>query len=418
MVYTQARKIDDEMANNELLNKYETEEQDDDADEEEDVEGEEEDKEEMEDDEDETEAEEESEDESEQIEQYTSSGTSLVNLAMLIIGMVVAIVLASYFLGANGFLASIGIVVLAILFIVLSNAKTVNPRYRALIEQWGKFKEYREPGFVWLIPYAQRIRYVDVTEQMVTARPQTVISKDHLNLVVDAQIYFKVKPNKDSVMASQYEAQNYKIQIVSFAGTTLRDIIGKMNFDDANSQRTKINKDLFNAIASHVKKWGIDLARVEIKEIRPPRSVQKQMNRVVATENSKLAAVNTAQAVKTRASGEKEAKIQIAEATKQTEILTAEGKKKADIVISEGRAQAIENVAKADAERIRVVNESAKKHFTGNAVVRKRLNVIQNSLKDNSKVIFSKGTGDLMNIIGDTKVIPVKRKSNEKDEDE
>jgi regulator of protease activity HflC (stomatin/prohibitin superfamily) len=285
--------------------------------------------------------------------------------------------------------------------VALASFKIVTPRERGVIERFGKYNRYAEPGLQMIIPFVESMTKVDITEDMVDAKQQEVITKDSLNALVDAQIYFKVREDEESVKKSQYAVNDYYVQIVSLARTTLRAIMGELTLTQANSEREKINIRLKNMLSSETKNWGIDVVRAELKEIQPPSDVQDVMNKVVIAEKDKQAAIDFATAVETKADGAKRAVIKEAEGNKQMQILDAQG-----------QAAAIEMVAKADAERIKLVNESAKKYFTGSAVELKRLETAQVALKDNTKYFVSPGTS-LINVIGDatgTKIIPIEKK--------
>ena len=122
--------------------------------------------------------------------------------------------------------------------------------------------------------------------------------------------------------------------------------------------------------------WGIDILRVEIQEITPPKDVQEAMNKVVKAENEKISAVNFANAVETEADGKRRA-----------EIKKAEGVKRGLVLSAEGEAEAIREVADANATKIKVVNEAAQKYFIGNAQILKKIEAVENSLKKNAKIL-------------------------------
>ncbi len=196
------------------------------------------------------------------------------------------------------------------------------------------------------------MRKVNITEMMVNAEPQVIITKDKLNAQVDAQVYFKVKIDEESVKASQYNVFDYKYQIVNLARTTLRNIIGTLTLNEANSDRNRINKELMDTLAIETKNWGIEVVRTELKEIDPPKDVQETMNKVVKAENEKQAAIDFATAAETQADGLRRAAIKNAEGIRQATILEAEGK-----------AQATIKVAEADAKRIEMINTAIQKYL-------------------------------------------------------
>lgn len=280
-------------------------------------------------------------------------------------------------------------VIIPIVLIFLLGIRIVRPTERGLIERLGKYSKFAQPGFHWIIPVIDKLYMVNVTEQMVDAEPQEIITNDNLNASVDAQVYFRVKSDEESVKGSIYNVNNYKWQIVNLARTTLRNIIGTLTLKSANSERGKINAELYKTLHTETQSWGIEIVRTELKEIDPPKDVQETMNKVVKAENEKIAAIDSATAAETVADGVKRAKIKEAEGYKQSKILHAEG----------------------EAEAIRLVNEAADKYFIGNAQLLRKLETVEASFANNAKIVIPNGT-ELVNIIGEMAgVIPFDRKS-------
>jgi regulator of protease activity HflC (stomatin/prohibitin superfamily) len=273
-------------------------------------------------------------------------------------------------------LLRIAIVVAVVIFLL--GIRIVRPTRRGLVERLGKYHHFANPGFNWIIPVIDRLFLVNVTEQMVDAEPQEIITNDNLNALVDAQIYFKIKDDNQSVRDSQYNVNNVTYQIVNLARTTLRNIIGTMTLKSANSERGRINEDLLKVLMKETHKWGIEIVRAELKQIDPPKDVQETMNKIVKAENEKIAAVDFATAAETVADGQKRSAIKQAEGVRQANILEAEGQ----------------------AEAIRLVNEAADKYFVGNAQLLKRLESMESSLKNNTKVVVP-ANSEIVNVIGD-----------------
>jgi regulator of protease activity HflC (stomatin/prohibitin superfamily) len=285
---------------------------------------------------------------------------------------------------AFSWLFVLGVVVLVFF---LMGIRIVRPTHRGLIERLGKYQRYGNPGFHWIIPIIERMFQVNITELMVDADPQEIITNDNLNAMVDAQIYYRVKSDEDSVKSSQYNVNNVHWQIVNLARTTLRNIIGTLTLKSANSERGKINDELHKVLIQETQSWGIDIVRAELKQIDPPKDVQDTMNKIVKAENEKIAAVDFATAAETTADGIKRAEIKKAEGIRQARILAAEG----------------------EAGAIRLVNEAADKYFVGNAQLLKKLETVQSALKDNAKIVVPAGT-ELVNVIGELSgVLPLRR---------
>lgn len=284
---------------------------------------------------------------------------------------------------------AIFIIIAVVLFLFLTGVRIVRPTNRGLIERLGKYKKFANPGFHWIIPFIDKMYSINITEQMIDAEPQEIITNDNLNASVDAQVYFRVLDTEENVKNSQYNVNNYKWQIVNLARTTLRNIIGTLTLKSANSERGKMNAELHKTLAEETKTWGIEIVRTELKQIDPPSDVQETMNKVVKAENEKISAIDYATAAETVADGVKRSKIKEAEGYKQSKILHAEG----------------------EAEAIKLVNEAADKYFRGNAQLLKKLETLEESLKSNTKIVVPTGT-ELVNVIGELAgVLPVKTKS-------
>jgi regulator of protease activity HflC (stomatin/prohibitin superfamily) len=285
----------------------------------------------------------------------------------------------------------VGLIIIGFIIIVVLLSmiiRTVRPTSRGLIERFGRYNRFANPGIIFLIPYIERLIRVNITENMIDAGLQEIITSDSLNAQVDAQVYFKVRSDEESVKASQYNVFNYMVQIVALARTTLRNIIGTMTLKEANSERGKINASLYGNLSNETKNWGLEIVRTELKEINPPSDVQETMNKVVKASNEKIAAIDFATARETQADGERRAAIKVAEGQKQAAILQAEGQRQAKIVVAEGEAQAI-----------KLVNEAADAYFVGNAQLLRKLQAVEQSLTNNTKVIVPTDS-TLVNVIG------------------
>jgi regulator of protease activity HflC (stomatin/prohibitin superfamily) len=273
------------------------------------------------------------------------------------------------------------VIIVAAAFVFLLGIRIVRPVEKGVVERLGKFQKVADQGFHWIIPVIDVMRKVNTTELMVDAQPQEVITLDNLNAMVDAQVYFKVKRDDESVKNSLYNVNNYKVQIVALARTTLRNVIGNLSLKDANSKRGELNGQLQTTMQHETRNWGIDIVRTELKEIMPPQDVQETMNKVVKAQNEKIAAVDFATATETQADGARRAKIKEAEGVAQSIVLKANAEAEAKIAI-----------ARAEAEAIRLVSDSADKHFVGNAQVWKQLLVAEDTLRDNVKYYIPQGT--------------------------
>ena len=268
--------------------------------------------------------------------------------------------------------------ILLIVFFVVAlfalGIKIVRPVESGVIEFLGKYARTSNAGFNWIIPGLHKMYRINITERRVDIEPQSIITKDKLNAVVDGVVYYKVVDVKKSI----YNVNNFMLSVPSLAKTTLRAVIGKMTLTEANENRDKINLDVETILSKEVTLWGIEVVRVELQRIEPPPDVQDAMNQVVKAENEKIAALDLATAIETQADGERRAEIKKAE----------------------GIAAAIRLKADADGDAIKIVNEAAEKYFVGNAQLLKKLETVSESLRDNAKIIVPSGS-DLVNVISD-----------------
>jgi len=271
-------------------------------------------------------------------------------------------------------------VLLVVLWLSGKSARVVRPTERGLVERYGKYHKFVNPGLTFLAPFIDRLVRVNITERMSQVQPQQVITKDKVVLNVDAVVFFKVRPDEQWVKASEYNVNNFESQIEVLARTTLRNIIGTMDMSEANVGREKINAELKDQLSQQSKDWGIEIMRAELKDLQPPPDIQESMNNVIKADNLRLAAQNQANARELEADGFKRAAIKNAEGKQQAAILEAEGQRQATIKIAEG-----------DAEATRLRNEALTTYFKDTAVTYKELETISASLKDNTKIIVPQG---------------------------
>ena len=258
--------------------------------------------------------------------------------------------------------------------------KILRPVEVGIIEFLGRYSRTATSGFNWIVPVLFKMYRINITERRVDIDPQSIITKDKLNAVVDGVVYYKVAEAQKSI----YNVNNFQASVPSLAKTTLRAVIGKMTLTEANENRDKINEEVEKILSKEVTKWGIEVVRVELQRIEPPADVQDAMNKVVKAENEKIAALDLATAIETKADGERRAEIKKAE----------------------GIAAAIRLKADADGDAIKIVNDAAEKHFIGNAQLLKKLETVSEAFKDNTKIIVP-ADSDLVNVIGDLAGIPV-----------
>lgn len=290
---------------------------------------------------------------------------------------------------------------IALLFVAMGFRK-IRPTHRAVVERLGKYHKFQESGLIWVIPFVDRQISVNITEQMVEAGRQEVITSDNLNAMVDVQAYYKIKDSVDAVKASLYGAYNAQVQIVNLLQTTLRNVIGTKDFKSVNSLRGELNTAIKTQIEPQITAWGMEIVRVELKEVVAPKDVQDTMNAIIKASNEKKSSVDFASAKENEADGIKRASIKKAEGDKQSALLTAQGKAGAMII-----------EAMAEAKSIKLVNESANEYFKGNAQLLKQFEVNRDALEKNTKIVFVEKGMNPMVVIGEKDtIIPMTKPEN------
>jgi regulator of protease activity HflC (stomatin/prohibitin superfamily) len=247
------------------------------------------------------------------------------------------------------------IVIAVVVILVIARMVRIVPQARAgVVERLGRYVRTQGPGLTLLLPFVDRLRpLIDLREQVVSFPPQPVITSDNLTVGVDSVIYFQVTDPR----AASYEIQNYIQAVEQLTITTLRNVIGSLNLEQALTSRDEINSKLRGVLDEATGPWGIRVARVEIKAIDPPPSIQDAMEQQMRADRNKRAIILTAEgqresAIKTAegekaaqilsAEGQKQAVILAAEAERQSKILRAEGDRAARYLTAQGQAKAIE----------------------------------------------------------------------------
>ena len=262
------------------------------------------------------------------------------------------------------------LLVIIVLVMVFSSIKVVNTGSVFVLERLGQFHKIMEPGWHFIIPFADFVRRkVSTKQQILDIEPQNVITKDNVKISIDNVIFYKVMDAKSAV----YNIESYQSGIVYSTITNMRNIVGDMSLDDVLSGRDKINNELLKVVDEITDAYGIKILSVEIKNILPPNEIQQAMEKQMRAERDKRATILQAEGEKqsdiNRAEGEKQAKILQAEAEKEANIRRAEGLRQSQLLEAEGKAMAIAEIATAQAEAIRKVNSAIIESGTNETVI-------------------------------------------------
>ena len=227
-----------------------------------------------------------------------------------------------------------------VLFVIVTLVKSLRiiPQASAgVVERLGRYHKTLMPGLNILIPFVDRLRpLIDMREQVVSFPPQPVITEDNLVVSIDTVVYFQVTDAR----AATYEIANYLGAVEQLTTTTLRNVVGGLNLEEALTSRDNINGQLRIVLDEATGKWGIRVGRGELKAIDPPLSIQDSMEKQMRAERDRRAVILTAE-------GTKQSAILTAEGARQAAILSAEGDAKAAVLRAQGEAEAITTVFKA-----------------------------------------------------------------------
>lgn len=226
------------------------------------------------------------------------------------------------------------LLILLILLVVVAIFRSVIKVEQAsavIVERLGKYHSTLNAGLHFLVPFFDSVRQkIDLREQVVPFPPQPVITSDNINVSIDTVIYYQVT----DPYSATYEIANPMAAIEQLAVTTLRNIIGTMDMEEALTGRDTINRQLRVVLDEATGRWGIRVSRVELKAIDPPQSVQGAMEAQMKAERDRRAMILQAEGVKQSA-------ILTAEGEKQSQILKAEGEAQSQILRSQGESRAI-----------------------------------------------------------------------------
>ncbi|WP_428340097.1 SPFH domain-containing protein [Mycobacterium sp.] len=254
--------------------------------------------------------------------------------------------------------ASAGLLLFAVLvvfaIIVVAKSVTLIPQAEAaVIERLGRYSRTISGQLTLLIPFIDRVRArVDLRERVVSFPPQPVITEDNLTLNIDTVVYFQVTVPQAAV----YEISNYIVGVEQLTTTTLRNVVGGMTLEQTLTSRDKINGQLRGVLDEATGRWGLRVARVELRSIDPPPSIQASMEKQMKADREKRAMILTAegnrQAAITEAEGAKQAQILAAEGAKQAAILSAEAGRQSQMLRAQGERAAAYMRAQGQAKAI------------------------------------------------------------------
>ena len=244
---------------------------------------------------------------------------------------------------------------------------TLQPYERGIQETLGKYTKFVMPGLGFQIPIVHLVRVRDIREHTMDIPPQAVITKDNVEIMVDGVMWVRPSSNEEAIKRTFYNIDVWKRAVIQLAMTNLRQEFGDLTLDESLIAREKIADSLQSILNAFAVEWGLKVSKIEIMLIDPPDDIKRAMHKQKTAEQER-------RAMRLLATGEFEA----AEQQKLAIIQRAEGEREAAIKVAEGKAQAI-----------KLVNEAAEQYFRGNAQALKQMEMTENALRDNAKIVIT-----------------------------
>jgi len=239
-------------------------------------------------------------------------------------------------------LAVWGVSFLILIVKFFQSIRLVSTQTAHIVERLGKYHKTLEAGFHALIPFVDKVTFVqDLREEAIDVPPQDCFTGDEVKVTVDGVIYISIM---DAVKAS-YGIVDYRYAAVQLAQTTTRSVIGTLALDRTFEERDIISAKVVEVLDAAGETWGIRVHRYEIKNLSPPDTVRNAMEKQVNAERERRAILAASE-------GDKQSRINRSEGLKRELINRSEGEKQRRINEAEGQAQEITAIASATAESI------------------------------------------------------------------
>lgn len=302
------------------------------------------------------------------------------------------------------FATSFLIFLLFLAIVFAARAIVVVPQQSAfIVERLGRYNETLEAGLHGLVPFVDRIAYrLSMKEVPYDVDPQVCITRDNSQVKIDGILYYQIT---DARLAS-YGTSNFETAIEQLAKTTLRSEAGKRDLDKLLEERSAINQAVVAALDEASPGWGVKVLRYEIKDIVPPESVLKAMEKQITAEREKRALI-------AKSEGEKAQAINVAEGGRAAAIAQSEGEKTAAVNRAQGEAQSILLVARANAESIQMIAHAIEAQGGERAIALKvaeqYVAAFGNIAKQGNTVVVPSNLADLASLItGAMAIVPKK----------
>ena len=248
---------------------------------------------------------------------------------------------------------------LIVFILIVTNIRIVPQSHAYVIERLGAYCSTWQVGLHVKVPLIDRMaNSMSLKEKVLDFKPQPVITKDNVTMMIDTVVYFQITDPK----LYTYGVEKPINALENLSATTLRNIIGELELDQTLTSRDVINTKMRSILDEATDPWGIKVNRVEVKNIIPPEAIKEAMEKQMRAERERREQILIAEGKKQSAilvaEGEKQSKILEAEAAKEATILAAEAEKEAAVKRAEGEAEAIRQVQEATAAGLKMIKDA------------------------------------------------------------
>ena len=281
-------------------------------------------------------------------------------------------------------MGSFSVIILSALIYLSFGLRITSRNNSRLIERLGKYNREMKDGLSILLPGIERVvSNKDLREQVYDIREQSCITKDNVVLSMDAVVYWKIFNHENSY----YEINEVEYALTELVLTRIRSEIGQLVFDDTFSQRPEINIRLLDQIKEATDTWGIEVIRIELRDLIPNEGIRQAMEEQMTAEREKRATI-------LRSEGEKETIINEAMANSEARKIEAKAIKEATILQAEGEAKKQVELANASSEATLLLAKAIEKNKNSEEAL--RVILAKEWMKMGEELAHSKGGSVLM----------------------
>jgi regulator of protease activity HflC (stomatin/prohibitin superfamily) len=184
-----------------------------------------------------------------------------------------------------------GIVFAVLWGILVSGIRIAAQWERGVVLRLGKFRSVKGPGLMYIVPFVDSVRFVDLRLLTLNIPSQQVITKDNVPAAIDGVLFFLVADAEKAVIL----VQDFAFAIAQYAQATLRDVVGGLSLDELLTEREQIQKRIAEVVEEHIRGWGLHIDSIRLQDIEMPEDLKRIMSRQASAEREKRATITKAE---------------------------------------------------------------------------------------------------------------------------